>query len=538
MLSYRDLYSSLLDPIPLGICVLQSAYQVVFWNRCLEDWTGIGRDRIEGQSIYDFFPHLSQGRYTSRIDPIFTGGPPTIFSSQLHQYLIPAPIANGKNRIQHTTVTAIPALEGSGFYAMLSLQDVTDLTFRVQEYRLMRDLALAEAQERKLAQERAEVANRAKDEFLAIVSHELRTPLNPILGWAKLLCGGKLSAVKAQSALETILRNATLQAQLIDDLLDVSRILRGQLTLNLQIVDLAFVIYAALDTVGLMAENKAVTVRFQHDSSTSIYGDAVRLQQIVWNLLSNAIKFTPQGGRVDISLSSSSAKEAILLVQDTGIGISADFLPYVFESFRQADGSTTRRTGGLGLGLAITRHLTEMHGGTIAVESTGVGRGSAFTLKLPLSQSKFQVNSQPVRSTSSSHLPSLSGIRVLAVEDEPDARDLLEFVLQSSGAIVISAASVAEALEAIDSDRLDLIVTDIGMPEADGFDLIQTVRSRSGSVGAIPAISLSAYTSELTQQQALSAGFQRHLPKPLNPYELLQAASELVTKPLLGLKSI
>ncbi|MCU0552940.1 MAG: PAS domain-containing protein, partial [Leptolyngbya sp. Prado105] len=227
---YDDDRFNLLDQIPLGICVLRSDYEVVFWNSLLEEWTRILRDRIEGHSICEFFPHFRESLYANRLKPIFAGGPPTIFSSQLHKHILPATFSNGQKRIQHTTVTAVPASEGSGFYAMLSIQDVTDLTFQVQEYRQMRDRAVDEAEERRCAQERAEVANRVKDEFLAIVSHELRTPLSPIIGWSKLLCDGKLSGAAAQRALETIARNATLQVQLIDDLLDVSRILRGKLT--------------------------------------------------------------------------------------------------------------------------------------------------------------------------------------------------------------------------------------------------------------------------------------------------------------------
>jgi signal transduction histidine kinase/CheY-like chemotaxis protein len=517
----------LLDQIPLGICVLQSDYGVVFWNRCLEEWTKIPPDRIEGQCICDFFPHFRQSLYANRLDPIFAGGPPTIFSSQLHKHLIPAAFSDGKKRIQHTTVTAIPANEGNGFYAMLSLQDVTDLTFRVQEYRQMRDRAIAEAEERRLAQERAEMANRVKDEFLAIVSHELRTPLNPILGWSRLLCEGKLSGAIAQSALETIARNAALQAQLIDDLLDVSRILRGKLTLNWQSVDLAFVVHAALDTVRLMAQNKTITLHFQHDVMTTIRGDATRLQQIVWNLLTNAIKFTDEGGRIDIDLRCE-PKETVLSVQDNGQGIAPDFLPYVFESFRQADASTTRKIGGLGLGLAITRHLVELHGGTIEAYSAGLGQGSTFTARLPSSQSRFQINSQPSDTTPHDELPSLTGVRILVVDDEPDALDLLQFVLESCGAIVTLARSVADAIAALNGMPFDLIVTDLGMPDADGFDLIRSVRSRADSIGKIPAIALTAYASELTQQQATSAGFQRHLIKPLNPDELIQVASQLV----------
>ncbi|MCY6490203.1 hybrid sensor histidine kinase/response regulator [Leptolyngbya sp. GGD] len=526
-MSYLDDRFSLLDQMPLGICVLRSDYQVVFWNSALEEWTQIGRKRIEGQAICDFFPHFRQSLYTNRLAPIFEGGPPTIFSSQLHKYIIPTAFSDGRQRIQHTTVTSIPATQGDGFYAMLSIQDVTDLTFQVQEYRQMRDRALAEAENRKLAQESAEVANRVKDEFLAIVSHELRTPLNPILGWSKLLCEGKLSGEVAQRALNTIFRNAALQVQLIDDLLDVSRILRGKLSLKWGIIDLIAVVHSALDTVRLMADNKRIKLQFDAEASIMIRGDATRLQQVVWNLLTNAIKFTPEAGQIEISLSDAE-NFAVLSVQDTGRGITSDFLPYVFESFRQEDASSTRKIGGLGLGLAITRHLVELHGGTIEVHSGGAGQGSVFIIKLPIAEPRFQAHLHPT-DFKGDELPSLAGLHILAVDDEQDGLDFLKFLLESCGATVTAVDSVSEAMTALNRARFDLIVTDLSMPSADGFELIESVRSRSDAARLIPAIALTAYASEATQQQAILAGFQRHLVKPLNPDELIQTVNQLAT---------
>jgi signal transduction histidine kinase len=522
---YLDDRFILLDQIPLGICVLRPDYQVVFWNCALEEWTQIARDRIEGHSICDFFPHFRQSLYTNRLAPIFGGGPPTIFSSQLHKYIIPTAFSDGKQRIQHTTVTAILDTQGDGFYAMLSIQDVTDLTSQVQEYRQMRDRALAEAESRKLAQEHAEVANRVKDEFLAIVSHELRTPLNPILGWSKMLCEGKLSGDAVQRALNTIVRNAMLQVQLIDDLLDVSRILRGRLTLNWDIIDLVFVVHSALDTVRLMADNKGITLHFDHDALMMVRGDATRLQQVVWNLLTNAIKFTPEAGQIEISLRCAE-KFAILSVQDTGRGIAPDFQPYVFESFRQEDASSTRKIGGLGLGLAITRHLVELHGGTIEVQSAGIGQGAIFIVKLPIAEHQFQTDLH-LNHLPQDDLPNLAGLKILAVDDEQDGLDLLQFVLESCGAIVTAVDSAAEAITALNRTQFDLIVTDLGMPHTDGFELIQSVRSRSDAARLIPAIALTAYASEATQQQAKVAGFQRYLVKPLNPDELVQTVNQL-----------
>lgn len=333
---------SLLDQIPLGAFVLDSEQTVLFWNCCLEEWTKISRHQILGSSIYEYFPHLNQPRYTSRLHQIFQGGPPTIFSSQLHQYVIPVSLPQGKYRIQHTTVTAVPALNEEEFYALFSIQDVTDLTFRVQEYKNLRDQALAVAEERQQAKETAETANRIKDEFLAIVSHELRSPLNPILGWAKLLRQRSLNAASSLRALETIERNAELQVQLIDDLLDISRILRGKLALNLETVNLAFTIESALETVRLAAEAKSIKIHLNLDSQVGwVKGDSSRLQQIVWNLLSNAVKFTPLGGEVEVKLVQIGS-QAQIQVSDTGKGIEPAFLPHVFDHFRQADSSITR----------------------------------------------------------------------------------------------------------------------------------------------------------------------------------------------------
>jgi signal transduction histidine kinase len=270
------------DLVPLGLCILQSDYVVLFWNSCLEEWTKIPRSKILGTPITLTFPHFQQPQYANRLQEVFKGGLPTIFSSQLHQYIIPAALAQGKNRIQHTTVTSLPTLEGEGYYALMSIQDVTDLTFRVQEYRCMRDRALAETAERKIAQESAEAANLVKDEFLAILSHELRTPLNPILGWSKLLKSGKLDKAKTLQAIDTIERNAKLQVQLIDDLLDVSRILRGKITLNLTAVDLGEIVQASLQTISLSAEVKLIDVQLELTPDIGkVLGDANRLQQVV-----------------------------------------------------------------------------------------------------------------------------------------------------------------------------------------------------------------------------------------------------------------
>ncbi|MEA5623597.1 ATP-binding protein [Nostoc sp. UHCC 0251] len=524
---------SLLDKIPLGAFVLQPDYIVIFWNCCLEEWTKIPRSKILGSSILEYFPHLNQPRYTSRLYQIFQGGPPTIFSSQLHKYIIPVPISRDKYRIQHTTVTAVSVLDEDRFYALFSIEDLTDLTFRVQEYKNLRDQALEIAEQRQKAKEVAETANRIKDEFLAIVSHELRSPLNPILGWAKLLKNRSLNEATTVRALETIERNAELQAQLIEDLLDISRILRGKLALNLQTVNLVFTIQAALETVQLAAEAKSIQINLHLDTAIGqVKGDSSRIQQIIWNLLSNAVKFTPSGGKVEVYLKQINS-QLELRVSDTGKGISPDFLPYVFEYFRQADSSTTRSFGGLGLGLAIVRQLVELHGGTVWAESLGEGQGATFTVTLPVFQ-EFELEEENHNLSDDSY-PScmlyapLQGIRLLIVDDNADTREFLAFLLEQQGAIVTIAASASEALTAIMESKPDLLLSDLGMPDVDGYTLIRKLRAMPADLGGqIPAIALSAYAAETTQKQVFTAGFQLHIAKPADPSKLVAAIAALV----------
>lgn len=524
---------SLLDKIPLGAFVLKPDYIVIFWNCCLEEWTKIPRSKILGSSILEYFPHLNQPRYTSRLYQIFQGGPPTIFSSQLHKYIIPVPISKDKYRIQHTTVTAVSALDEDIFYALFSIEDLTDLTFRVQEYKNLRDQALEIAEQRQKAKEVAETANRIKDEFLAIVSHELRSPLNPILGWAKLLKNRSLNEATTVRALETIERNAELQAQLIEDLLDISRILRGKLALNLQTVNLVFTIQAALETVQLAAEAKSIQINLHLDiASGQVKGDSGRIQQIIWNLLSNAVKFTPSGGKVEVHLKQINS-QLELRVSDTGKGINSDFLPYVFEYFRQADSSTTRTFGGLGLGLAIVRQLVELHGGTVRAESLGEGQGATFTVTLPVFQELELAREDDDLSNGS--YPScmlyapLEGIRLLVVDDNADTREFLAFLLEQQGAIVTIAASASEALTAIMESKPDLLLSDLGMPDVDGYTLIRKLRAMPADLGGqIPAIALSAYAAETTQKQVFTAGFQLHIAKPADPSKLVAAIAALV----------
>ncbi|HEY9700716.1 MAG TPA: ATP-binding protein [Trichocoleus sp.] len=375
-----------------------------------------------------------------------------------------------------------------------------------------------------IAREQAETANRIKDEFLAVLSHELRSPLNPILGWARLLQTRSFDAAKTAQALATIERNAKLQSELIEDLLDVSRILQGKLSLNVSSVDLASTVQAAMETVRLAAEAKAIQIQtYLEPNLEPVSGDASRLQQIVWNLLSNAIKFTPAGGRVEIRLHRVD-RQAEIKVSDTGRGISPQFLPYVFDYFRQADATTTRKFGGLGLGLAIVRHLVELHGGTIQADSLGEDQGATFTVRLPLLTHSKPNQEQPTLEEA----PTLDGVKVLVVDDDIDALEFATFLLEQYGAEVTAATSALTALAAIQQSKPDVLLSDIGMPEIDGYTLMRQVRTLPPEQGGeIPAIALTAYAGEIDHQRAISAGFQKHLPKPIEPADLIAAIAAI-----------
>lgn len=419
--------------------------------------------------------------------------------------------------------------DGSRFWGSGIVTPLRDRSGKLQGFaKIMRDFTerkQAEDERTQLlereqqARATAENANRIKDEFLAVLSHELRSPLNPILGWAKLLRSRKYDETTINRALETIERNAKLQIQLIDDLLDVSRILRGKLSLNIGSVNLVSTIEAALETIHLAAQAKSIQLHTVFNPSVGqVSGDPNRLQQVVLNLLSNAVKFTPQGGRVDVRLDQINATAQIKVV-DTGKGIHPDFLPHVFDYFCQEDSATTRVFGGLGLGLAIVRHLVELHGGRVWAESPGEDRGAAFTVELPIETHQSQANEKMADAELTSNL---SHLKILVVDDEIDSREFVTFALKQCGANVTAVASAAEALAALAVESPDLLVSDIGMPEMDGYMLMRKIRGMSPEQsGQIPAIALSAYAGEIDSQQAIAAGFQKHLAKPIEPAKLI-----------------
>jgi signal transduction histidine kinase len=406
----------------------------------------------------------------------------------------------------------LPATAGHTATAILVLQDVTALKRIEAELR---------------------AAHRVKDEFLATLSHELRTPLSPILGWAGMMRSERLDPATRTRGVEAILRNATLQARLVDDLLDVSAIVSGKIRLHLQPVDLAEIVREATDAIRPAAMAKRIQLEVAPGpGDVRVSADPDRLRQVVSNLLSNAVKFTPTGGAVTAALDS--APGAIeLVVRDTGEGISPEFLPHVFERFRQADSTTTRRYGGLGIGLALVRHLVEMHGGSVRAESEGPGRGSAFRVRLPalapvLPAKRPAPDAAPPAETGEGLL---AGVRVLAVEDDPDTLELLSAVLGRAGATVRCASSGAAALNDLEAWRPDLLVVDIGMPEMDGYRLLARVRDlERGAGGVIPALAVTAYTGDVSRERIMAAGFQDHLPKPLDPMELVRHAARLARR--------
>ena len=383
------------------------------------------------------------------------------------------------------------------------------------------------------ARRHAEEADRLKDEFLATLSHELRTPLTSILGWASMIRNGEVEGTGVPRAIETIERNARSQARLIDDLLDVSRIITGNLRLDLHPLNLAPIVDAALDALRPTADVKGIRLQTHFEPKEClIKGDTNRLRQVIWNLLSNAIKFTQKGGAVHVDLTC--VESARLTVSDTGEGISPEFLPYVFDRFRQAEASISRKQGGLGLGLAVVRHLVELHGGTVSAESEGVARGSVFTVDLPLAEerrdpARAEERRREVERRSRSGVVRLDGLHVLLVEDDDDSRKLLGTMLKRYGARVTSTKSAKEALSVFEGELPDVMISDIGMPDEDGYELIRKLRALPVEKGGrIPAIALTGYASKKDRERALSAGYHQHIAKPIEQADLIAAIAALV----------
>ncbi|MFL9458983.1 ATP-binding protein [Tolypothrix bouteillei VB521301_2] len=486
----------------------------------------------ENQRMYEIFGHTLEDGTLSKaqlVSNVIYPGDREAFEQCLSEGIGLGNFFHAVCRIHRRNDRQWRWVEFNGYFTLTSnntplrlvgvLGDITDRKQAEAE----REQLLAREQ---AAREAAEAANRIKDEFLAVLSHELRSPLNPILGWSKLLRNRKLDEAKTNYALEIIERNVSVLAQLIDDLLDVSRILSGKLSLNISAVDLASTIRAAMETVHLAAQAKSIQIHTVLAPEVGhVWGDPNRLQQVVWNLLSNAVKFTSVGGRVDIRLERVDSL-AQITISDTGKGIHPDFLPHVFEHFRQEDAATTRRFGGLGLGLAIVRYLAELHGGTVRADSPGEGQGATFTVKLPMMPHQRATNQDTQPSESSLNL---NGIRILVVDDDDSTREFIAFLLEMHHANVIAVASAREAIASFTQFKPDVLLSDIGMPDVDGYMLMRQIRALPHQQGGqIPAIALTAYAAEIDYQQAMAAGFQKHLPKPVEPDKLIEVLISLI----------
>ncbi len=433
--------------------------------------------------------------------------------------------------------TAAPLLDASGkiLGCVVALVDISDRKRVEADRSSLLDAERAARASAEHARSEAEASSRAKDEFLATVSHELRTPLNAMLGWSQLLTNNALSDEKLSHALEVIQRNVLAQSRLVEDLLDVSRIVSGQMRLDVRPIEPIRVVASAIESANPALEAKHIELEVSLDPEAGqVLGDATRVQQIVWNLLSNAAKFTASGGRVRVEVRRVGTAIEIV-ISDTGQGIAPDFLPFVFERFRQADGSFARRHGGLGLGLAIARHLVELHGGTITATSPGEGRGSTFTVRLPHAGGRLSPTlrygataSADFRPPSEVAVPELRGIRVLVVDDDDDSRDLVVSILEKCEAITSSACSAQQALSLIEQEVPDVLVSDIGMPGMDGYELVRAVRALPNTrAQRVPAVAVTAYARTEDKRRALAEGFQLHVAKPIEPAAFASAVARL-----------
>ena len=506
--------------------------RVTFMNRVAESLTGWGQAESMGRSLTDIFQILNeQSRQPVENPALQALSAVTVVGLANHTILI---AKDGTEWPIDDSAAPIRNEQGEAVGVVLVFRDISER--KRMERESERLLATAQA-----AQKEAEQANRLKDEFLATASHELRTPLTAVVGWSRMLRTGKLDAENSARALESIERNATLQTKLIDDLLDVSRIITGKLTLDRRAIEMIQVVSDSVNTVRPAADAKNIVIETSFDAEAGpVLGDSNRLQQVVWNLLSNAVKFTPKNGRIEIALQRVNS-EVQVSVGDSGEGISSEFLPYVFDRFSQGDGKTTRPHSGLGLGLAIVRQLVELHGGTVNAQSDGPGHGATFKLRLPVLSLKSVPDSKSsasdftrTRATVTDGLsiecpPRLDGVRVLVVDDDSDTRQMLKAVLSECQADVITAASAAEAIKEIERQKPDVLVSDLGMPDQDGYELIKQVRETESAdnTSRIPALALTAYAKAEDRVRALAGGYQVHLAKPVEPAEFILMVANL-----------
>lgn len=525
LLQQREWLRVTLSSIGDAVIATDIDSKVSFLNPIAESLTGWKQVETTGQPIEKVFNIINEATRKAIENPALKAMKEGIIVGLANHTVLIA--KDGTETSIDDSGAPIRNSEGKMLGAVLVFRDITERR-RVEEERSQ--LLKSE----KAARDRAEAASRAKDEFVAMISHEIRSPLNSILGWAQILRNGKCDQAETARAIETIERNARAQSKLIEDLMDISRVITGKMILDVRPVEPSQIIEAAVDSIRPAAEAKSIQIKVRIDpKGTLVSGDPSRLQQIVWNLLSNAIKFTPRDGWVELSAERVDSQLRIA-VSDSGIGIRPEFLPYVFDRFSQENSTSKRRYGGLGLGLAIVRHLVELHGGTVRADSSGDGQGATFSLTLPIRGvrqdiSEFEhIGSIAGSGPSLGDAIALDGLRILIVDDETETRELLTVMLTRRGAEVRSCASAAEALEAIEEWQPFLLVSDIGMPDQDGYAFIEQVRARELTRGgSIPAIALTAYARSEDRMRALAAGFQMHVPKPVESLELIMVIASL-----------
>jgi PAS domain S-box-containing protein len=491
---------------------------VTSWNHAAERMFGWSSEEAVGQSIIMIIPTELRAEETMILGRLRQG-------QRIEHFETIRQTKDGRRLNISLSISPVRNEDGQVIGASKIARDITERVHAEEER------AVLLASER-AARERAEAASRAKDEFVAMISHEIRSPLNAILGWSQMLRQGTLDKSATTNALESIERNARAQAQLVSDLLDISRVITGKLRINARPVDITNSLESALESIRPAAEAKQIQIEIEREPyATVVTGDADRLQQVLWNLLSNAVKFTPRGGQVKVSITRSDS-QLELTISDTGAGINPEFLPYIFERFTQADTTTARSHAGLGLGLSIVRHIIELHGGTVTAQSEGAGKGASFRITLPVRALKTRdVDKETdVPANSLAADIALNSVRVMVVDDEAETRDLLKVMLASHGADVATYGSGAEALAQIAAWKPQVIVSDIGMPVQDGYAFIRKVRSLGASEPLIPAIALTAYARAEDRMRALAAGFQMHVPKPVEASELVMVIASLVKR--------
>ena len=507
----------------VGIFTTDTDLIVRSWNQWLERVTGQQEESVVGKPLFEIFPELTKRNFDRNYASALRGEV-SVLAHRFHGYLLRIQTPAGD---MPQSVRVAPLVQGETIIGTITV--IEDVSERVNsEAELRRQIAAAE-QARAVSEE----ALRIKDDFLATLSHELRTPLNAVLGWTKILLGHNVDKEMLDRALNVIDRNAIAQARLIDDMLDMARIVSGKLRLEMATIDLVTATMAAIDVVAPSANAKNITINKRLGAKPRlITADADRIQQIAWNVLANAVKFTPTGGTINVRIELE-GDAVSLIVSDTGKGIPSDFLPHVFERFRQANSSVSRTEGGLGLGLALVRQLVEMHGGQIGVSSQGVDRGSTFTMTFPLAQAS--VSAESGGAVMAAEPLVIGSYRVLLVDDDKDWRDLLEPVLVARGATVTGVGNARDAMEVLAGDaatRPDVVVADIGLPGEDGYTFIARVRQLSGALGRMPAVAITAYAGAAHEKRALEAGFDIFRVKPITPDEVAAAiANALKIRP-------